>query len=105
MIAQDDMKDAWNNGKKLGPNPDKKKYTCQETGAHFEFNDMCHRIYRLQKVREMGVDHYIAVCLNIHGQMNAIFGEAQPGPNYRRGQHGSELMGNQGNQYAPTQFK
>ena len=36
--------------------------------------------------------------------MNAIFGDAQPGPNYRRG-HGSELTGNPGNNYAPTQFK
>ena len=86
------MKDAWHNGKKMGPNLDKKKYTCPVTGAHFEFSDMCQRVYELCKVKELGVDHFIRTCLNIHTASNAIAGGAQ----HRRG-HGSEPVTNAAN--------
>ena len=82
------MKDAWANGKKMGPNMDKKKYTCPVTGAHFEFVDMCERVFYLKKVRDLGVDHYIRECVkHIHTATNAFTN--QEGAQHRRG-HGSE---------------
>jgi hypothetical protein len=71
-VPQEEMKDAWANGKKMGPSNDKKKYTCPSTGAHFEFSDMWNRIHKLHKQRELGVDHFIRVCLRIHTQMDSV---------------------------------
>ena len=75
MLGQDELEDAWGNGKKLGPNPNKQRYTCDKTGAHFEHYDMCRRIERLRQLREIDVDTFVAKALNIHTVMNQLFGQ------------------------------
>ena len=40
----DTVTDAFNQGIKLGPAINKDRYICPNTGAHFEWRDMCRRI-------------------------------------------------------------
>ena len=47
MTDKDDLADAWDTGVKLGPKA-KTRFTCEKTGAHFEFKDMSLRIERLR---------------------------------------------------------
>lgn len=56
MLGQEDCDDVWANGKKLGPNPNKLKYTCEKTGAHFEHYEMARRLEKLRNLREIDVD-------------------------------------------------
>ena len=56
MLGADDCDDIWEKGKKLGPNPNKTKYTCEKTGAHFEHYDMARRLEKLRNLREIDVD-------------------------------------------------
>ena len=35
------------------PNPPKQCYTCERTGAHFRFDDLCARIERLKNCRKL----------------------------------------------------
>ncbi len=74
MLGDDEKDDIWNNGKKLGPNPNKTKYTCEKTGAHFEHMDMFRRLDKLRNLRDIDVDQFVAVALNIHTVMNSIYG-------------------------------
>ena len=88
MLGQDDLEDVWEKGKKLGPNPGKTKYTCDKTGAHFEHIEMCRRLERLRNLREIDVDQFCAVALNIHTVMNSIYG-----PEISAGRKGSGGVG------------
>ena len=38
------IQDAFAAGIKLGPTINKDRYICPDTGAHFEFIDMCRRV-------------------------------------------------------------
>jgi hypothetical protein len=45
------IKEAFQQGIKLGPTINKDRYICPETGCHFEFLDMCRRIKICEKLR------------------------------------------------------
>ena len=47
----DVIAEAFAQGIKLGPTINKDRYICPETGAHFQFIDMCHRIKVANKER------------------------------------------------------
>jgi len=47
----DAIADAFQQGIKLGPTINKDRYICPNTGAHFEWRDMCKRIDVMAKER------------------------------------------------------
>ena len=50
---KDAIQDAFDQGIKLGPSINKDRYICPDTGAHFEFKDMCRRINIIARQRPM----------------------------------------------------
>jgi hypothetical protein len=63
-LGRADFSEAWDKGKKLAPNPNKTKYTCEVTGAHFNHREMCRRIDELVEIRKSGIDTFVKVALN-----------------------------------------
>lgn len=52
-MADNPIQDAFNQGIKLGPSINKDRYICPDTGAHFEFLDMCRRMKTMEKQRNI----------------------------------------------------
>lgn len=53
MADANAIQDAFNQGIKLGPSINKDRYICPDTGAHFEFLDMCRRMKIMEKQRNL----------------------------------------------------
>jgi hypothetical protein len=50
-MNQDELKDVFKKGIMLGPIINKDWYICPETGAHFEWQNMCKRLNIMNKQR------------------------------------------------------
>ena len=51
QLDPEQIAQVFNQGVKLGPTINKDRYICPDTGAHFEFNDMCKRMQIMYKDR------------------------------------------------------
>jgi hypothetical protein len=47
------LKTGLSHGVAIVPNAPKQRYNCPDTGAHFEFYDMCTRLDKIEKLRFM----------------------------------------------------
>ena len=45
------LKTGLSHGVAIVPNAPKQRYNCPDTGAHFEFEDMCVRLEKLERLR------------------------------------------------------
>lgn len=45
------LKTGLSHGVAIMPSAPKQRYNCPETGAHFEFNDMCIRLEKIERLR------------------------------------------------------
>lgn len=57
-VAEDVDDIDYNNYKGIYANDEGQKYQCPETGAHFEFNDLCRRMSKILNQREADWERY-----------------------------------------------
>lgn len=85
------IQEAFAAGIKLGPTINKDRYICPDTGAHFEFIDMCRRIKICEKLRLKQFPELAQMAVSNGKRLNKDLVDPQAVQNMRKQQRDSKI--------------